>query len=96
VPQPEYEQHCRRLSETEAPRRFLYHLHRDPGGAMHHLIDKHMARRAELAHAEPRDGPPIDQTILDGQDEAITLMARCGDSMMSEILNSPNQAHAQC
>ena len=63
VPLAEYEGHCCRLSEAEAPRRFLRHLHHDPVGAMKHLVDQHMARRTELAHAEPRDGPPTDHTI---------------------------------
>jgi len=49
VPLAEYQAHRLRLAEAEAPRQFLYRLHRDPQNTMRCLIDQHAARRAELA-----------------------------------------------
>jgi hypothetical protein len=46
----EYQAHRRRLVAAEAPRRLLHRLHRDPAGTMCRLIDRHAARRVELAH----------------------------------------------
>jgi hypothetical protein len=46
----EYQAHRRRLAAAEAPRRLLHRLHRDPAGTMRRLIDRHTARRVELAH----------------------------------------------
>jgi hypothetical protein len=63
VPLAEYEVHCRRLSEAEAPRRFLRHLHHDPAATMKQLVERHVARRAALARTEPRNGPLTDHTI---------------------------------
>ncbi len=50
VPLEEYKAHRRRLEELEAPRQHLHRLHHKPLKAMQKLLDRHTARRAELAH----------------------------------------------
>lgn len=57
VPLEEYKDRRRRLDKAEDPRRFLYRLHRDPLGTMRRLIDRHAARRAELASGTSRPPP---------------------------------------
>ena len=49
----EYLIHRRRLEKAEAPRRFLHRLHRDPLSTIHGLIERHTARRGELAAQAP-------------------------------------------
>jgi hypothetical protein len=49
----DYRIHRRRLEKAEAPRRFLHRLHRDPLSTIHSLIERHTARRGELAAQAP-------------------------------------------
>jgi molybdopterin-guanine dinucleotide biosynthesis protein A len=51
VPLAEYRKNRRRLEETEAPRRLLHRLHRNPLAAMRDLVNQHAARRAALVLA---------------------------------------------
>jgi hypothetical protein len=54
VPLAEYQAYRRRLAEAEAPRQFLYRLHRNPAGTMRDLVQRHTARCAALKHdAQP-------------------------------------------
>jgi len=57
VPLDEYKERRRRLDEAEAPRQFLYRLHRDPLGTMRRLVHRHAARRAELSSDTSRSPP---------------------------------------
>jgi hypothetical protein len=54
VPLEEYRAHRHRLEELEAPRQHLHRLHRKPLEAMHKLLDRHTARRTELALQKER------------------------------------------
>jgi hypothetical protein len=49
VPLPLYQKYRQRLANSEAPRRFLHHLHRDPGKTIHCLLDRYAQRQLELA-----------------------------------------------
>jgi hypothetical protein len=59
VPLSAYREHRRRQAEAEAPRQLLHRVHRDPVKAMRRLVDRHAARRAELAQraAAPPGSP---------------------------------------
>ena len=58
VPMATYQAHRRRLTQAEAPRQFLYRLHRDPGNTVRKLVDQHAARRATLARQSPTPSSP--------------------------------------
>lgn len=45
----DYQTHRCLLDQTEAPRRFLYRLHRNPLSTIQGLLNQHTARRSELA-----------------------------------------------
>jgi len=47
--QEDYQENRRRLAQAEEPRRQLHRLHRDPVTTMRRLVERHAARRAELA-----------------------------------------------
>ncbi|MGB9872338.1 MAG: hypothetical protein ACPLYD_11830 [Anaerolineae bacterium] len=51
VPLESYYAHRRRLAAAEAPRQFLYRLHHNPVATIRCLVDRHAARRAELARS---------------------------------------------
>jgi len=51
VPLKVYRENRRRLTEAEAPHRFLRRLHRNPLRTVRRLIDQHAARRAVLESA---------------------------------------------
>lgn len=44
----DYREHRNRQTQAEAPRRFLYRLHRDPAKTMHDLAEKYMAHLPSL------------------------------------------------
>ena len=49
VPLLEYRKHRQRLAQAEAPRQFLYRLHRDPGSTIQDLVDNYSHRLTELS-----------------------------------------------
>lgn len=53
VPLAAYYDHRRRLADAEAPRQFLHRLHRNPATTIKNLLDRHEARRAQLADSCP-------------------------------------------
>ena len=60
VPLAVYRDCRRRLAKAEAPRQLLRRLHRNPLSTMRDLIDRHAARRAELASNASRSPPESD------------------------------------
>ena len=53
VPLAAYQVYRRRLAQAEAPRQFFHRLHRNPLKTMQRLVNRHAARRVELASHVP-------------------------------------------
>jgi hypothetical protein len=59
VPIDKYQESRQRLINSEAPRRFINQLHRDPKKTIHRLLDRYVEHQRELVHILPLANPLI-------------------------------------